>query len=915
MKGRGQRFGGAWSELSRFLRRVTTMTLSTLDHSSRSPNRAVAGLRRVAHRLRWLPWLGPIAVLVLSLGAWHETRRQYEVGVRTEFDFETEQMCDQIMARLHEFGMILRGGKGLFDASSHVSRDAFRAFATSMDPQVSEPGLQGLGFATMVPEAEISAHEAAVRSEEFPDYAVHPLTRRDLYSSILYQERFDWRNRLSYGYDMLSDAVQREAMLRARDTASLAASGRVNLAQEAGTGVEPGFLLYLPVYGNQSVPLTVAERRRGLSGFLYGAIRVDDFIRQAWGDKGEIALRIMDADAAGGEVEMFSSDAPELQVAHAAKPFATRSLKVNAFGHPWVFTFTSRPVFDRKAGEHDAALLLIGGTVIALLGWGVLLSQRSVRRRAESLRAAMEQARSASRAKSDFLAAMSHELRTPLNGVIGMAELLRGSGLNARQQRFADACFASGRMLRKLIDDVLDLSKVEAGLLELDEVPLSIRGVVGDAVALVNRRAREGGLQLTVDVAPQVPEALRGDPVRLQQILVNLLGNAIKFTAEGGVRVSVDVEPAKDGGVVVRFEVSDTGIGISADQIGRLFRPFVQADRSTTRRFGGSGLGLSISRSFIEAMGGDIGVKSTPGRGSTFWFTAPFKAAETCSVVATPPALVSVSGRYRGRVLVAEDHPTNQLYMREVLNQMGVDTVMVENGQEVIDTLRGVGAGEPRFDLVLMDCQMPVMDGMEATGCLRAMQASGELTDTVFAGPVVALTANAIAGDRERCIASGMDDYLSKPVEPAALVEVLDRYLVAVDPADMPRVETKPPVPVSEGPPMDTASALDGCMGDAAFLDALLTSFVKATSGSVDEMNRGLADCDTDVTMRAAHALKGAAGMVRANTLREQAEWLETLVDDGDFVAAMDQMAQLCDEAARCVAYIEVFRETSPVGN
>ena len=339
------------------------MTPPAVETSAPSSRHPVEAFRWVTRRLRWLPWLIPVAVLVSSLWSWHETRRQHEAAVRTAFDFETEQMCDEIMVRLREFGMVLRGGRGLFDASSAVSRDDFGVFATSMDPQVSEPGMQALGFALMLPEAEIPAHEAAVRAEGLPDYAVHPRAPRELYSSILYLERFDWRNQRTYGFDMFSDATKAQAMLRARDTAVLAASGRTTVLQETREGDHAGFVLYLPVYRTQSIPLTVAERRRALMGFVYGVIRMDDFIHQAWGDNGEIALRITDTYDAANEREMFRSEAPELDATEAAKPFATRSLTVNAFGHPWELTFTSRPVFDEKMGDHEADLLLIGGGI------------------------------------------------------------------------------------------------------------------------------------------------------------------------------------------------------------------------------------------------------------------------------------------------------------------------------------------------------------------------------------------------------------------------------------------------------------------------------------------------------------------------------------------------------------------------
>jgi two-component system sensor histidine kinase/response regulator len=440
----------------------------------------------------------------------------------------------------------------------------------------------------------------------------------------------------------------------------------------------------------------------------------------------------------------------------------TGAYEIEATGPNGTWAFYSTVVAPVKTGEKVTSVILIANDI-------------TERKKAESdLVRAKEAAEAGNRAKSDFLATMSHEIRTPMNGVIGFTNLLLETPLNNEQKEFCEIIKKSGEGLLELINDILEFSKLEASKVKLEKRLFDLHSAVQTAVAFVSRKAADKKLKLVINFSEASNVKVVSDEIRLRQVLLNLLDNAIKFTASGKVTLDLQVESCRKQLFKFRFSVSDTGIGIPQDKLDRLFQKFTQIDASTKRRFGGTGLGLAISKQLAELMGGEMGVESQLGQGSTFWFTLPLEvesdgenlALSREKSLAVTRSVAPLEDAGRARILVAEDNPVNRLVLVRMLEKMRFTVALAEDGKEAVQKYR-----PELYDCVLMDCNMPNMDGYEATSLIRQSEKQDEHI------PIIAVTANAMNGDRERCLAAGMDDYISKPIQRPELERLLAKYL------------------------------------------------------------------------------------------------------------------------------------------
>ncbi len=497
----------------------------------------------------------------------------------------------------------------------------------------------------------------------------------------------------------------------------------------------------------------------------------------------------------------------------------------------------------------------------------------------DAAEAARAEAEAANQAKSTFLATMSHEIRTPMNGVLGMLEMLEHQSISSDQRAIVATMRSSASALLRIIDDVLDFSKIEAGRIDLEETPFSLSELVGGTVEALRPQATAKGLQFTVEVAPGSADALIGDPVRVRQILFNLLGNAVKFTQTGSVDVRATAAPVGEGRHDLMLKITDTGIGISADERARLFQPFAQADSSTTRRFGGSGLGLSIVRRLAQLMDGDVEVRSEPGIGSVFTVTLRLRAApEALSPSANslkPLPAVCATG---SRVLVVDDHPVNRQVMTGLLSLLGLTVDVAVDGVEALSLwLPG------RYAVVLADMHMPRMDGYALTREMRAREAAVGAVRT----PIVAVTANAMRGEEERCLEGGMDAYLAKPVAIARLSATLGRWIALA-----PRVD--PPASVVDRP------MLRSWLGDdEATLRSLLMEFLNTARQNEREIEAALGSVEISAAVMPAHNLRGGALAVGAQALAQAAGAVEAAARISDGAACRDLLAPLARELQR----------------
>ncbi|MFZ6046981.1 CHASE domain-containing protein [Pseudomonas sp. CR3202] len=893
---------------------VTGLVLAA-DLAERSRSAHATG-RAVPFRQVRPYWMALSVSLGLTVLAWHFMASQADANAAARFALLENDVKQRIGERLKAYEQVLRSGQGLFSASQSVERDEWRQFILTQDVAQTYPGIQGIGYAAQFAPAHKAALERRVRAEGFPDFRVWPPGEREEYSTILFLEPFSGRNLRAFGYDMLTESVRRAAMTQARDSGRATLSGKVKLVQETDNDVQVGALLYLPIYRNGMPIATVAERRLALEGYVYSALRINDFMAGTLGSQpAEYALQIFDGNAEAETAQMYSRGSLSAQQQAQYPNPLTRQSTITLADHQWTLKLTTLPAFeasidrqkanvvlvcgslislllffvvrnlttlredaralaekltvafteseirfgtlvdaasefaiiatdvtgtiktfntgaermlgyhaDELVDQHGTSLLHLGeeveargnelsqelghpvtgfevfvamarqgraethewtyvrkdgsqlpvqltvtavrdsaDTIVGFLGIGKDISQE--REAAQQLRNAKERAELASRSKSEFVASMSHEIRTPMSAVLGIAQLLTNTSLTADQRKYVQMLRGAGESLLVILNDVLDFSKLEAGQLTINPAPFRLDDVLNSLATVMSVNAAHKDLELVIGVEPDVPQAWIGDAQRLQQVLVNLVGNAIKFTERGEVAVLVQRVAGDAGTVTLCFRVRDTGIGMSAEQMERLFAPFAQADSTIARRFGGTGLGLAISKRLVTLMDGTIGVDSTVGRGSEFRVVLPLLLQS--SLAHEDSAQRSRISLGDLRILVVDDNPTNREYLCKMIAGWHWQVEGVASGEQAVERVRRLQLRNEFYDVVIADWQMPGMDGLSTLQAIRALLPMRALPT------VVMVSAFAQGQLIQSPAASIADAVLIKPVTSSNLFDTL----------------------------------------------------------------------------------------------------------------------------------------------
>jgi signal transduction histidine kinase len=758
-------------------------------------------MREVIFRL--VSWFVLIICLAVTVVAWQNAQNQFERAKQARFDSHVRQTTAAFIDRMAIYTDAHYGGVGLFVASEYVSRSEWRKYIETLNIVERYPGINGIGYAVPVSHSELKRFELETQKDGVPNYLVYPPGKRPDYFAIKYIEPIEI-NGAALGYDMGSEQTRRMALEKARDTGKPTISGKIILVQDAAR--TPGFLLYVPFYKEGSHPKTVEARRQNFRGWVYAPFIASDFIggifqQSLYEIKDEITLEIYNDQAFSKNQNIYESPRLSLTGNDDSNIEFQTITTVNLHGQEWTLRVKTTPTFyDEFTGHYQLILILVGGIVLSLVLFGFVYFMVRTRGYAikladdmtVELKEANKRLRRVDKLKDEFLANTSHELRTPLNGIIGIAEsMIDGATgqLTPQQIRNLSMVSGSGRRLASLVNDILDFSKLKHREIELQIRPVNMQALADVVLNLSQLLVQNKDVRLANAVPVETP-LVAGDENRLQQILYNLLGNAIKFTSEGTITVSatpISPHPRNERGKdYLEIAVSDTGIGIPANKLDHIFESFEQAEGSTEREFGGTGLGLTISKQLVELHGGEIRVESTLHLGSTFIFTLPIAeklpeqlelpAIKEHSIITQPlgetilteeiPASVTICSVAKTTVLIVDDEPVNLQVLHNHLSLQNYHITQSTSGQEVLEALEN----DLNPDLILLDVMMPRMSGYEVCRRLREKYSLSEL-------PILMLTAKNQAEDILAGFDAGANDYLTKPIDKQELLARINTFL------------------------------------------------------------------------------------------------------------------------------------------